>query len=401
MALLHIPFEAIASHHIDALIQGKASESRDIEYKRESYGSSDADYAEFLADVSSFANTSGGDLLLGIAAPKGIPQSLHPLTIDADTEIRRLEDMARTGLQPRIQHLRAKAIPIRGGGYVLLIRIPRSYSPPHRAVRQGKGNNRFWARSTGGRYEPNVDELRSIFMVAPQLADRFRDFRIDRVAKIESDDTPVRLMGRARFVMHVVPFSAFDVRANLSVPEIEKRASQFPPFAQDIAQRSSINFDGVLTTSNADENASSQRAYVQVFRNGIIEAVDSSILSGKDDRQLSFGQIEARIVKWGVLYIKALSNLGREAPYAIMASLTGVKNVEINFGLAERFEADAATTLLRDQYHFAEVVLDQAPASNQQCAEAVRELLDQIANTAGRAYTPTFNADGTYALFHR
>ena len=117
MALLHIPFESISERHIDELIKGQVAESRDVEYKRETYGNSDADYAEFLADVSSFANTSGGDLLLGVAATKGVPIALHPLQIDPDTEIRRLEDMARTGIQPRIANLQVRAIPLKKGGW--------------------------------------------------------------------------------------------------------------------------------------------------------------------------------------------------------------------------------------------------------------------------------------------
>lgn len=38
-----------------------------------------------------------------------------------------------------------------------IIRAPRSYSAPHRVVRQQ--SNRFWTRSSAGKYEPDVDEL--------------------------------------------------------------------------------------------------------------------------------------------------------------------------------------------------------------------------------------------------
>src|SRR5262252_8760192 len=37
----------------------------------------------------------------------------------------------------------------------------------------------FYARSSAGKYEPNVDELRLLFGRAPQLSDRIRDFRFD------------------------------------------------------------------------------------------------------------------------------------------------------------------------------------------------------------------------------
>lgn len=49
------------------------SEGRTIDYKRELPGNSDGDKKEFLADVSSFANTSGGDLILGVDENAGVP----------------------------------------------------------------------------------------------------------------------------------------------------------------------------------------------------------------------------------------------------------------------------------------------------------------------------------------
>lgn len=39
----------------------QSSGNADIEYKRDTYGNTDKDYGEFLTDISSFANTNGGD----------------------------------------------------------------------------------------------------------------------------------------------------------------------------------------------------------------------------------------------------------------------------------------------------------------------------------------------------
>ena len=58
MALLHIPLDQIDEARLQALIDDGAAESRTIDYKRTIYGTADSDYSEFLADTSSFANTS-------------------------------------------------------------------------------------------------------------------------------------------------------------------------------------------------------------------------------------------------------------------------------------------------------------------------------------------------------
>src|ERR1700730_22774 len=203
MTLRHIPLDAISEADLQRLIQDQVAEKRDIDYKRDTYGNRDQDYAEFLADVSSFANTAGGEVVIGMTEQAGVPTGLSPLQIDADAEILRLENCARSGLQPRIFGFEVRAVPITGGGHVLVLRIPRSHNQPHRVIRQG--SVRFWARSSAGKFEPNVDELRALFMRAPQLADRVRDFRFDRIAKIVGGDTPVPLMGTRPLILHVAP----------------------------------------------------------------------------------------------------------------------------------------------------------------------------------------------------
>jgi hypothetical protein len=137
---------------------------------------------EFLADISSFANTSGGDLVIGIDAKDGVPTAFNPFPEAADRELCRLDQMAQSGLEPRIPKLQTHSVPVASGGSVLIIRATRSYNAPHRVI--FKGRNRFWARSAARKYEPNVDELRAMFTLAPRLADRMRDFRMERIARI-------------------------------------------------------------------------------------------------------------------------------------------------------------------------------------------------------------------------
>jgi predicted HTH transcriptional regulator len=204
MALMHIPLEQIEEKHLQSLTETGAAESLWIEYKRDTYGSNDDAKAEFLADVSSFANSSGGDLVIGMEAKKGVPIRVKPFTELADSELLWLNQMAQNGLQPRIAKLLTKAVQIASGGSVLIIRVPSSYSAPHRVILKNK--NRFWARSGVGKYEPDVDQLREIFTRAPQLAERMREFRMERIARIAAGNTPVSLSGEACLVVHVIPF---------------------------------------------------------------------------------------------------------------------------------------------------------------------------------------------------
>jgi hypothetical protein len=235
MSLLHLPLLQIDESRLLALINSGAAESRTIDYKRSTYGSANSDYSEFLADVSSFANTSGGDLILGIDAIHGIPTALAPLTIPMEPEVLRLQQVARGGLQPRLSNIEFQPIPIQTGGHVLVIRIARSDKPPHRVIRQG--SNRFWSRSAAGKYEPDVNELRMLFNAGPALADRIRNFRRDRVAKIAAGQAPVQLMNRGCLILHVVPLSAFSP-PGISLGAIEHDIGSFAPIGSRTANGS-------------------------------------------------------------------------------------------------------------------------------------------------------------------
>lgn len=399
MALLHINFDEINETHLARLLSTGVAESRDIEYKRGPYGEADADKAECLADLSSFANTAGGDLLLGVEAKDGVPTALAPLAGSADAEILKIEELARSSLQPRIA-LRCKAINLSAGGYVLLIRVPRSYNPPHRLVRNGKGQFRFYARSSAGKYEPNVDELRTLFTLAPALAERVRDFRVERLAKIAAGAAPVPLLGTDSLVLHIVPLSAFGLGASVSLAEIREDHRAFPPLGAQFAQHRMINFDGALMLSNASSATAEQRAYVQIFRTGIVESVYSGI-ANREAREgrpaMRVQAIEGAFLMNGLKYLKTLVSLGVEPPFAILISLVNVRGLTIAYTSESGWpDDDEIVRLDRDQFHFGEAVIESVPASVQAFAAAVRPVIEQLANAAGLAASPSFDEHQGY-----
>ena len=112
MALLHVPLNQIDEGRLQDLITSGAAQRRAIDYKRATYGNVHADYAGFLADASSFASTSGGDLVLGIDATNGIPTAVTPLNMQMDGKKFRLEQIARGGFQPRIANIAFHVVPI-------------------------------------------------------------------------------------------------------------------------------------------------------------------------------------------------------------------------------------------------------------------------------------------------
>jgi hypothetical protein len=401
MSLLHLQLASITEKHIQNLIDGNVAESRNVEYKRELYGQSDADHAEWLADLSSFANTAGGDIIFGIEAKAGVPIKICSLSVSLDPVILKLEQIAQANLQPRVVGLEFKAVEIASGGQILIVRIPRSYNPPHRIVRQGKGQNRFWARSSAGKYEPNVDELRLLFTFAPQISERMRNWRFNRISAIVADDIPVQLIDRTCLILHLIPFSSFDPAAVISLGNTAEQAMHWAPIGTNSPQNWRTNFDGLLLTSNAELNATSQRAYTQVYRSGRVEAVASSIASGDRPQgvppRLQTMKLEGLVLNTLTRYLKAFQAQAIEPPYAMMISLTGVKGAMINVGATQQWHGeDDMAVLDRDQYHFSEVILESVPQDVQECAGLIRPFIEQLANLAGHPTSTSFDQNGNY-----
>jgi len=391
MALLHIPLQQIDEQRLNALIGAGAPETRYIDYKRQTYGNAHADYSEFLADISSFANTAGGDVVIGMDAQNGIPTAITPLTMPMDPEILRLEQVARGGLQPRLADIGFHSVAVPGGN-VLIVRAPRSFIPPHRVIRQA--GNRFWARSNAGKYEPDVNELRTLFLAGPRLAERVQDFRLDRIAKLVAGHGPVPLMERGTLVLHIVPLTAFDNPIALALQPIEQDFRIFVPMGSTTASGMRINFEGVLKTSNADPQATQHRAYTHLYRNGIVEAVTSTLINDQT-RVISF--LDDIIVKETLKKLNDLARVGVEPPFAILVSIYGVQGVQLNLARPNAVWFDnLGNALDRDQYHPQEVLVETLPRNIQECAKALRPILDQIANAGGAARSPIFDAQGNY-----
>ncbi|MDK4728761.1 AlbA family DNA-binding domain-containing protein [Rhizobium phaseoli] len=273
MSLQAVPFSKLSEAEIQRLLDYGVVESIHLDYKRQNYETSESGRKEFLKDISSMANTLGGDLVIGLSEADGLPQSIIPLGGDRDKDVQRLEQLALHGLEPRIRNLQIKPIALAAGGYLILVRVPRSYVAPHRVI---LGNSaRFYARAGTTTYEPNVDQLRQMFIATPLIAEKIKAFHADRLIRITANETPIAMNAAGKLVIHVVPFPAFtdgsmiDLIARLSV------GTHVPVPPDEVGQlsRQSVNLDGYLNYTSTGSHSDARKAYAQFFRNGAIEGV--------------------------------------------------------------------------------------------------------------------------------
>ena len=210
-------FEDIEKSDIDFLVENKISEVKTLEYKKELPGSQDKDKKEFLADICSFANASGGDIIYGIkemlneeGKKTGEPEAVVPLQgLTADEAKLQIENLIRTGIEPRIP-VHVKSITgygKDGNGFVILVRIPQSFASPHMVA--FKNTSRFFCRNSAGKYQLDVHEIRNAFLATDSQAERIRNFLQNRIAKVMANETPVALSTEHRLVLHILPLYPF------------------------------------------------------------------------------------------------------------------------------------------------------------------------------------------------
>lgn len=324
MSFISKPLELLEESDLQTLIDNEVPEGKTIDYKEALSGNSDSDKKEFLYDISSFANTSGGHLIFGIKEDKGVPTEICGLDIsDADAVILKLENSIRDGIAPRIPGVAAKPIFLSNNRVVIVFWIPRSFSQPHMTT--FKNASKFYSRNSAGKYQLDVGELRTAFTLSQNITDRIRSFRHQRLDMVLSGETPINMNPGAKIVLHIIPIGAFNSASNFDVASLQQ---QNPSPLSGTGWDFRYNFDGFLCFTNT------LYSYTQTFRNGIIEAVDAFILEPKESNNLSRNipsiQYEKKVIQKLSEYISVQKKLGAEPPFLIMLSLLDVKGYSIS-----------------------------------------------------------------------
>ncbi len=275
LSISNTSFEEISELDLQALIDAGVSEGHLIEYKGTLYDRNDEQVKEFLKDASSFENTYGGHLLIGMEESEGVASRIAQICgVDVDAEIARLENLLRDGLEPRVLGIRVRAVAISPIGAVIVVRVPRSWNPPHRV--KARNWNRVFARNSAGAHEMSMEELRASFAMAASAYDRARAFRSERNALIDALETPIPIVSDPdRLVLHLVPLAAFGLPGSkVDLNRAGTLLTQLMPIGAHGGFNWRINYEGFITYRPTDPS----HGYTQVFRNGLIEAVFTSIV---------------------------------------------------------------------------------------------------------------------------
>ena len=375
------------------LVDDKALEDLTHEFKRDLPGNSEGEKLEFLYDVSSFANSSGGYVIYGLEELNGEAHELIGVAGVADANILRLEQLANSGIEPRIPGLQIVAVCLDENRSAIVMHIPRSPVLPHMVCLSGK--SKFFQRGSNGKHPLDVNGIRVLFERHGSVARWVREFRATRLAQIQADEGSIPLNAHTLLVLHIVPFAAADPEFAVDLRRI--LAVRESPLVNPMDVNSHFgrcNSDGFLAYSapNRDGNVWS---YLQFFRTGCLEAVSASVIHEPDTNRVLCGESpEDSIVGALTRYLELLERVQVPVPLSVAISLTGVKDCIIqrceprSFPLSQRVQIGTETLLLP------EIVLESYATDVQR---VLRPAFDVLWNASGYDGSPSYDAQGNWA----
>ena len=321
------PIDAINYNDIRDLVVEGRSEGRNLEYKLVLPGQTDGDKTEFLADVSSLANSNGGDIIFGVQDQSGIAVGLQALhVVNPDAEIVRLESIIKDGLDPRLA-VRSHWIdePNANGFGLLVIRVPASLSAPHRV--KFKNNGRFWARLSRAKQEMDVNQLRDAFTAAAGLPSRLRSLHDIWTADAKLSH-PMMLVGGADAHFSIIPITILREQLDLS---FNLNNSVHPPFiGGGFDCRHTL--DGWLN-SNVPVDDGGVYSYALTHRTGYMDASFHIGAIHNGVGKIYINDFEATLQSLVKEATEKLTSFGVEGPWAIFLTISRANGYSLELGL--------------------------------------------------------------------
>jgi Putative DNA-binding domain len=384
MDLYHKPLDQVTEQDLQGLVDQKTSESRTLDYKLCLPENPD----ELRYDASSFANAAGGILIYGIEERRnpngehtGEPEKIVPLTIAPDTAKQRIEQILQANIDPRLPVIKMVFVPVKAGGSVCLLRIPKSWLGLHLV----KINNsyRFYSRNSSGRYVLDASEIKMGFETADQGYERLKRFRYERIGRIIANQGSIGLQEAPTLVLHILPISSAFSNDEWDIVAVRDDRKFKPMRASNYTH--DFNFDGVVKFSVGND----PHSYAQFFHNGSIESVTTAI--GRD-KMIASNLVERTVVDSAKDYVQFLRDIEVPEPLLIGVSLLHVKGHMWSLGGVNVWGRDPA--VFKDATLVCpEVVIDSYEGD---IRRSLRMALNRISNAADLPGSPSYDDTGNW-----
>ncbi len=398
--MLYKKLSEITSIDIEALIENEIAESQTIDFKTTYSLWGDDGKWKFLADISAFANSQWGDIIFGIREDGGIAKEITPLVwLNFDEEKRKIEQLVMMGLEPRVI-IQIQEVSVEWG-YVLIVRILKSHLSPHRVIFTGynKTQNEFYWRNSAWNFQMNVVQLREQFLISDKVGEKIENFINKRIIEIQTGTLPVSVdiaQNRGKILLHIIPFDSLSWRNEVVSPlrarEILRRNSQcLAPLWYSSWWNDTINYEGYMLYYSSEFSNENNLAYTQIYRNGIMEWLNTYIIAERMDnsqpiRRIPTKWFEEEMMESIKQYLQFLKILDIQTPVYIGLTLLDVKWCSL--GVPAGRISTRSTTIEKDILQLWSFVLEDYESSY---LPDLRHLFDRLWQTCGYLGSMYFN----------
>ncbi|AMR78557.1 helix-turn-helix domain-containing protein [Cupriavidus nantongensis] len=305
---------------LQALLDSAARESAELDFKSD-FNADNADHRRgLIEDACAFANARGGWLLLGVAEEAGSVSGLPGLEVaDPDALRLRLIQMVETGLEPRLSGLRIDCVPVADGRHVVGIRVPQSWSGPHRTV----GQRRFMVRGDSTNSEYDILGLRQAFLARDHAAQVWEAFRNERISRYYANRLPLVVAAEPAALIHLYPLSAVGTAAGIDLATAARSPAFLPARGNGWGPRHHL--EGIVHRGEEHDAASTH--YVHIFRNGALEsflALDPHV----GNPGLALSRLQATVETLLPRWLEGVSDLAVAGPFQFAVTLVGVQGMQ-------------------------------------------------------------------------
>lgn len=286
MSLIHISIEAIEIADLNELKDNGVPESLTLEYKASLKHNKDSEKKELLYDISAFANTQGGEIIFGVKEKRdeagkstGLIDTICGIkNLNFDDTVKKIENLVRDGIEPRLNRLDWKEIKIGTESSVIILRVERSLNSPHMVKISGDQGfyTRFYARNNAGKNPMSYDEIKQSFLNSGGLIQDALNWQNQRFDN-NYVNIPYNLISPTFLALNFIPLGN---RNDLSEDACEKafiNSSEFRPISTTAAggNNDGPTLEGIIRYTFPKYDSLEIYGFVLLHRTGHIEIVDT------------------------------------------------------------------------------------------------------------------------------
>ncbi len=213
-----------------------------------------------------------------------------------------------------------------------------------------------------------------------QCIEKIINFMEDRISRIMNNETPLPFYKSAKIVLHLIPIISYKIGQNFDLTQINWAFNGIKPIRPNYSTWDYEICANSYIAYNKPPEENMVDSYIEIFTNGIIEAVDGYILKPRNnDLWIRPIMLENHIIKSIGEYLTILQNLNIELPIYLYLNLLGINGYKVY--VHEGFEGHLSSEIIEDDRLFTpEVIINNY---NSRPEDILKKCFDAIWQASG------------------